>query len=979
DVHKSIVVTGDGVTDTLSIASNNSKNTLVFFAGASIAGDVALTATGSPVVEEVIQDTAIAAAVGDASVTYTGEGTFEWVSNIGVNWVSGGGYRDYDVNAIATKLESYAGFQVVEGWLNGDQFITDKFYTNLTDWAADAEAYWQIKDPSAQVSFDTETGRVLILTSESVGQMGIMSLKFQDYTTGLSITAASGGVDPLQVNDLSGLSYDTPYVDGTEHEVSLQFSNTYLESAEIAGETISVTVDDVVTTFVVTQDLLDARDSTAQPDQSEFIVAKLLEAIAADHTGQSTLDVAAVVQDGNVLSFKANTVGAGLLDLVTSSVTKDDGTANKQAAVVSEVIAPGTSPTQASTASAGITINDADGEGNAVTGADSFKGSSDEAGFTDGDYGLQLDDQSTPGEADDPIGQTVTNPSDNGDFYGDSALTGSDGVDLTGTNPSDDATYSGDAPSTGSGNGVDQSFDAPTVGYVAVSGSPAAGSGNAGDGALYGSEPGAYVDKGVTTDFLSGGVDDNTDGTYEAQGTDSMDVIGIDDGTGGKSQGIVGQVASEVTDTNSDMVSVTLDDTGFAAYTWDQAQVDVLTPGSLDADTVVHFQTGNDFIGIEGGLAASTVSGALDAVASRSVYIPTSVSVGASSDPNIADSRGSTATFDFGDIDLNAPFEVSVARSDGTLFNLLDAPTGWTRLGEYKVTETSFANVDDFVAHVLSTKTWTTGTEDPTYSVSGGVLTFTAPEGYAFVTHQVYSLQSDGLAELKTYFDLSEHEFGLDVGGLDSVSLDGYDQDNIYLDDYSVGTSGVSVSVDGGATFTDYTIADGETILDLVDLINADGLVIATADDGESFVLTEKDAADELHVVFDLSMSWGESTSVLGTASDVLVTPLGSLSAADLGDVDLVVQVLNEAYDFTAGTNDQINTSIFAITASDDPNQVAIWAHTQSDASDDTVDALELTLLATVDTEGEDFSYQNLMVSLNDSWQQPEILQNQVV
>ena len=326
--------------------------------------------------------------------------------------------------------------------------------------------------------------------------------------TVITITAKAGGVDQLNVGSFS---IDTPYVDGTAHEVTLQFANTYLDGPDILGETLSVTLNGVTSTLTVNDALL----SENTGDQSEFLVGKLLEQVIADHQalgGGSTLDLtaAATAQAGNVLRFVANVEGPGSLNVVTASVTQSDGTAINPTAVILETIDPGFDPVQAGTSTEGATIYDADGEGSvAVTGVDGFTASTSDTGVIDGDYGLTLDETATDGDADDPIIGTTTNPSDDPSFFGDApqlgenqsgTLTG-DGVRQSFTNPDSeytatsgsaqtgdvdttggDATYYGDAALFGeddsgtlTGEGVLQSFTNPDSEYTATSGSPASG------------------------------------------------------------------------------------------------------------------------------------------------------------------------------------------------------------------------------------------------------------------------------------------------------------------------------------------------------------------------------------------------------------------------------------------------------------------------------------------------------------------------
>ena len=86
-----------------------------------------------------------------------------------------------------------------------------------------------------------------------------------------------------------------------------------------------------------------------------------------------------------------------------------------------------------------------------------------------------------------------------------------------------------------------------------------------------------------------------------------------------------------------------------------------------------------------------------------------------------------------------------------------------------------------------------------------------------------------------------------------------------------------------------------------------------------------------------------------------------SLTASELGDVTKVAELLNTLFQFDAGSADEVlNTSIFAVTAKDDPTQTAIWAHRQSATNDATVDAIELYQLAVVHTTGDEFAAHDL-------------------
>ncbi|GEM_PF-3287502 len=90
--------------------------------------------------------------------------------------------------------------------------------------------------------------------------------------------------------------------------------------------------------------------------------------------------------------------------------------------------------------------------------------------------------------------------------------------------------------------------------------------------------------------------------------------------------------------------------------------------------------------------------------------------------------------------------------------------------------------------------------------------------------------------------------------------------------------------------------------------------------------------------------------------------------ASDLGvnglsDAHAVSALLESLFDLSANDDDgQKNSSVFAVTAKDDPTTTAIWAHTQSSADDCTIDANELSLLAIVNTTGGEFGAHNLQL-----------------
>jgi hypothetical protein len=148
-----------------------------------------------------------------------------------------------------------------------------------------------------------------------------------------------------------------------------------------------------------------------------------------------------------------------------------------------------------------------------------------------------------------------------------------------------------------------------------------------------------------------------------------------------------------------------------------------------------------------------------------------------------------------------------------------------------------------------------------------------------------------------------------------------------------------------------------------------------------------------------------EIDGIIRTNFDLSTTEFGlvdsassTLSSVDLSDADEVADLLNSVFDFDAmqmkprggllpsedpmqidldgGGSGEINTTIFAVTASDDDSVTAIWAHTQSASDDNTVEAEELALLTMVNTTGGEFSSDNFAIWDGTSFEQP-ILQPQ--
>jgi hypothetical protein len=138
-----------------------------------------------------------------------------------------------------------------------------------------------------------------------------------------------------------------------------------------------------------------------------------------------------------------------------------------------------------------------------------------------------------------------------------------------------------------------------------------------------------------------------------------------------------------------------------------------------------------------------------------------------------------------------------------------------------------------------------------------------------------------------------------------------------------------------------------------IDIIGFEGDIEDTTNWGE---------IEHVDVWGNFDLDWHEF-GLVGSGSS-------GLNGADLSNEHLISALLNDAFNLYASEDrvaDYNDTSIFAITAQDDPSKTAIWVHTQSTGDDITIDANELTLLAIVNTIGGEFKAENL-VMLNNNW-----------
>jgi hypothetical protein len=163
-----------------------------------------------------------------------------------------------------------------------------------------------------------------------------------------------------------------------------------------------------------------------------------------------------------------------------------------------------------------------------------------------------------------------------------------------------------------------------------------------------------------------------------------------------------------------------------------------------------------------------------------------------------------------------------------------------------------------------------------------------------------------------------------------------------------------------------------DNLADFVSELNASGGVGAPAfdvrlgDDGKVYMSAQDGYVIGGYGVFDPEVSFLSSE---GVAFDLSTTEFGlvesgvsSLAVSELSDSNEIAALLSRVFDLSSTTeNGELNTTVFGVTAADNADLTAVWAHTQSSSGDRTVEAHELTLLATVNTLGNEFSLLNFI------------------
>ena len=171
---------------------------------------------------------------------------------------------------------------------------------------------------------------------------------------------------------------------------------------------------------------------------------------------------------------------------------------------------------------------------------------------------------------------------------------------------------------------------------------------------------------------------------------------------------------------------------------------------------------------------------------------------------------------------------------------------------------------------------------------------------------------------------------------------------------YDLSSSDINTIREGIEPFT-WGDGPGEAVVTVLSLSNPAADVIHNFQVENDTIALEADlAASTLDGGVDATVASSVTTALF----DLSTTEFGlveskqtGLSVGELSDAEKVSELLASVFDFSVtGANSALNTTIFAITASDDDSVTAIWAHQQSSVDDDTVDAGELFKLATVNT-----------------------------
>ena len=877
-----------------------------------------------------------------------------------------------------------------------------------------------------------------------------------DYNdaTGIVLTGKNPGADQLQVG-----SFVTEQESATSSPqiVEILFFNDASIDNLTAGSQISLSIHGVPTTITVDPSTL---PQGANP--SAIYATQLLEALKTDHPGllSNNSGVTSIETGQTLLTLQAVLNGRQVLGDINSDVTISVkyNTGTVQAPNYTSITPAALAEKQSGSlvyeaSSQAATVNDATGEGlvaktGRVEGILSYAEQAGNGGagaastvdytFVDGEdvplsfygedqqsefYGLlDIDDQVIEGDSEDTQIADWTNVSDNTNFLGDSALTGSSGIDQQFVNPGDgqtagtNANYFGDAPSTGASGGVNQTYTNPDNGYDAVSGSPVLNGedANNGDVDLFGSDPGHYLDDGLYTSYLDGGTP-----------RDAIYRITLPNSAGWTADTVL----------TAGVVDISLDGTPAGIVRFEYSVGDTL----------------------EAFLQSIVDSSATDAITGYTISQTGAVSIlltqaaSVTSVPELAYALLSDGDGPLNNIDYNsvtfypneaAPVVGALTQyvyaidrldigdgsgNDGGLAGVAETTLSDSTSGEDNFavdqTDKGFAPfTGNAGVNILTTLNQGADIIN-NFQVGGVSFTWTGKDGYSVVGHFSYDLDyaytgmnpygsshligawgAQGAIENFGIVDMDVSIYdpqGNLIGMYDQVLDDGdripedidvtYPFLNFAFDPQTgrivPGPDGIDIGFDDGQ-LVNYLYGEDVNNLSLTSgmgnildssapLLN--GFDVVNGGEGDFIALEGALAASTL---FDDPNDPTDGIEVIEAASRLLRIPdpivsfdlstneFGIVSSHSnyldetaIGNAESVANLLNSVFDFSETTDaigDTIaNTSIFAVTAANDPSVTAIWVHTQSFAGDNTVEDYELNLLATVNTIGGEFGVSN--------------------
>jgi hypothetical protein len=549
-------------------------------------------------------------------------------------------------------------------------------------------------------------------------------------------------------------------------------------------------------------------------------------------------------------------------------------------------------------------------------------------------------------------------------FYGDAGATGSNGVGQTYTNPTSgytgvtgsaqvgntgatgDATYAGDAGATGS-NGVGQTYTNPTNGYTGVTGSVQAGNTGATGDATYAGDVGATGSNGVGQTYTNpaSGYTGVT-GSVQAGNTGATgDAAYYGDAaqTGGVTGGVFDGVGVQQTYTNpgngydATAASPQANANGNTTNTGDPALYGSNAGYYNDAGLWTTYLNGGvtGATGPDGNGNDLYTTGATGTDLTAVIDLDSTVNAGASGSTSSADTTSTQTRIGFAAFTLD-----DASAATGVLGNAgPDVIHNFQPLYDFIQLEGMLAasTADGQVDRIIGATQQSQVNATVSFTVTLGI---------------------DG--------DSTRNGWKINL----SAGLDPADFINTTISSSNYFSLPVSFPASNndffGGTFAGWT-GLAQTLSTLYPTWQAAPTYsVYQANNGDVYIVIDNNAAtpDPANSPgFSLTVTTGASFDLSIDEFGLVASADSTLSSAQISDAGQVTTLLNSLFDFSVTTdNNLINTSVFAVTAQDDPTQTAIWAHRQSADNDATVEALELYLLATLTTTGEEFQLQNLRI-----------------